>query len=74
MFNSGVNSILLTLLIQPPLPPLHHKPMVFWFFHLHQFIQCFLDLNQAGMVSDVEKEKCDHEKKEHMVGFHSKPL
>ena len=74
MLNSDVNGKLLALFLQPLLPPLHHKPMVLWLFHIHKFFQCFLDLNQSGMVSDVEKEKCDHEKKQHMVGFHSKSL
>ena len=74
MFNSGVDGKLLALLLQPPLPPLQHKPMVFWLFHINKFIQCLLNLNQSGMVSNVEKEKCGHEKKQDMVGFHSKPL
>ena len=74
MLNSGVNGKLFALLLQSLLPPLHHKQMVFWLFHIYQFIQCFLNLNQAGMVSNVEKEKSDHEKKQHMVGFHSKSL
>ena len=74
VLDSGVDGKFLALLLQALFPLLHHKPMVLRLFNTLQVIQCFLNLDQPDMISDVQKEKCNHEEKQHMVGFYPKTM
>ena len=46
---------LLTLLLKPSFPPLHHKQVIFRYFFVLEGLQDLLNLDQPNMVAEKEK-------------------